>query len=77
MFDELTTWTRLLAATTSSLLHTTRTTARRRYSSGDRPVDAGYTTEAVIVTALFAAGAIAVAAIIVAKIMARANSITL
>ena len=75
MFDELTTWTRLLAATTSSLVHTTRTTLRHRYSG--RPADAGYTTEAVIVTALLAAGAIAIVAIIVAKITARANSINL
>ena len=75
MFDELTTWTRLLAATTSSLVHTTRMTLRHRYRG--RPADAGYTTEAVIVTALLAAGAIAIVAIIIAKITARANSINL
>ena len=42
----------------------------------DEP-DAGYTTEQVIVTALLAAAAIAIVAIVVAKITARANSINL
>ena len=48
---------------------------RDRASRSDR--DAGYTTETVIVTALLAAAALAVVAAIVAKVTARANSITL
>ena len=38
--------------------------------------DAGYSTEAVIVTALLAALALAAVGIIVAKVIAKANSIT-
>ena len=39
--------------------------------------EGGYSTEAVIITALLVAGAITVAAIIVAKVTAKANSITM
>ena len=39
--------------------------------------EGGYSTEAVVVTALLAALAIAVIAIIVAKVIAKANEITL
>ncbi len=38
--------------------------------------DAGYSTEAVIVTALLAALALTAVGIIVAKVLAKANSIT-
>jgi hypothetical protein len=45
--------------------------ARLRHDEG------GYSTEAVVVTALLAALAIAVIAILVVKVMAKANEITL
>jgi hypothetical protein len=42
-----------------------------------RQHDEGYTTETVIVTALLVAGAILIIGIIVAKVVAKANSLTL
>jgi hypothetical protein len=42
----------------------------------ERP-DGGYTTETVIVTALMVAAAITIVGIIVAKVVARANAITM
>ncbi len=50
---------------------------RERYTAiGENP-DAGYSTETVIVTALLVAAAITVIGIITAKVIAKANSITL
>ena len=42
-----------------------------------RHQDGGYTTETVIVTALLVAAAITIIGIIVAKVLAKANSITM
>lgn len=42
-----------------------------------RNPDAGYSTETVLVTALLAVAALAVVAVIVAKVTAKANGITL
>ena len=42
-----------------------------------RRLDDGYTTETVIVTALLVAAAITIIGIIVAKVLAKANSITI
>jgi hypothetical protein len=50
---------------------------RERVDRLRRAPDAGYGTEATVVTALLAAGAILVVGIIVAKIRERANSINL
>ena len=47
-----------------------------RYQALRAEPDAGYTTETVIVTALLAALALTAVGIIVAKVVAKANSIT-
>jgi hypothetical protein len=51
--------------------------ARARFDSSGGWDDAGTVVEKVILTAIFAALAIAVGAIIVAKVTAKANSINL
>jgi hypothetical protein len=50
---------------------------RRRLAAARRAGDAGYTTETVLVTSLLVALAIAVVAIIVAKVTAAADAINL
>jgi hypothetical protein len=50
---------------------------RDRVTRLGREPDAGYNTEATIVTALLAAAAIVIVGIIVAKVTARAQSINL
>ena len=50
---------------------------RARLAAARRTGDAGYTTETVVVTALLVALAIAVVAIIVAKVTGAANAIDL
>jgi hypothetical protein len=91
MFEELTDWIRhlttlttALTTLTTALATTTRTAVYRAWTrlahgpqTGPAASDAGYTTEAVVVTALLAAAAIAVVAIIVAKVLDLANSIKL
>lgn len=57
-------------------LHTLMVIARAR-AADSRRSEAGSTAEKVILTAVFAALAIAVGAIIVAKVTAKANSINL
>ena len=52
------------------------TTLAARWQALRAEPDAGYSTEAVIVTALLAALALAAVGIIVAKVIAKANSIT-
>ena len=52
------------------------TTFAARWQALRAEPDAGYSTEAVIVTALLAALALAAVGIIVAKVIAKANSIT-
>lgn len=53
------------------------TTVRARCELLRRDPDAGYSTETVVVTALLVVAAIAVIAIIVAKVTAKANDIQL
>jgi hypothetical protein len=53
------------------------TALRVRWEILRRHPDAGYTTETVLVTALLVVAAIAVIAIIVGKVIAKANGITL
>jgi hypothetical protein len=50
---------------------------RARLAAARRARDAGYTTEVVVVTALLVALAIAAIAIIVAKVIAKANGLNL
>jgi hypothetical protein len=50
---------------------------RARLAAAHRTRDAGYTTETVVVTALLVALAIAAIAIIVAKVIAKANGLNL
>ena len=50
---------------------------RARLTTAQRTRDAGYTTETVVVTALLVALAIAAVAIIVAKVLAKANGLNL
>jgi hypothetical protein len=50
---------------------------RTRLDELRRNPDAGYTTETVVVTALLIVAALAVVAIIVAKVTAKANGINL
>ncbi len=50
---------------------------RDRYTAIRENPDAGYSTETVIVTALLVTAAITVIGIITAKVIAKANSITL
>ena len=50
---------------------------RVRLATARRNRDAGYTTETVVVTALLVALAIAAIAIIVAKVIAKANGLNL
>ena len=50
---------------------------RARLAATRRTRDAGYTTETVVVTALLVALAIAAIAIIVAKVLAKANGLNL
>jgi len=50
---------------------------RARLAAARRARDAGYTTETVVVTALLVALAIAAIAIIVAKVLDKANSLDL
>jgi hypothetical protein len=50
---------------------------RARLAAARRTDDAGYTTETVVVTALLVALAIAAVAIIVAKVLAKANGLNL
>jgi hypothetical protein len=57
------------------LRHLFNTLAARWQALRAEP-DAGYSTEAVIVTALLAALALTAVGIIVAKVIAKANSIT-
>ena len=52
------------------------TTLAARWQALRAESDAGYSTEAVIVTALLVALALAAVGIIVAKVIAKANSIT-
>lgn len=49
----------------------------RRWAAVRRRPDAGYTTEAVVVTALLVVAALVVLAIIIAKVTEKANGITL
>jgi hypothetical protein len=49
---------------------------RERLAVSRTETDAGYSTEAVVVTALLVALAIAAVAIIAAKVLAKANSIS-
>ena len=62
------------------LLEMIRATAgmlRARLAAARRTRDAGYTTETVVVTALLVALAIAAIAIIVAKVLDKANGLNL
>jgi hypothetical protein len=54
-----------------------RIALRARFALLRRNPEAGYTTEAVLVTALLVVAAIAIVAIIVGKVMAKANGINL
>lgn len=49
----------------------------KRWKDVSRESDAGYSTEAVLVTALLVVAALAVIAILVAKVTEKANGITL
>jgi hypothetical protein len=64
---------------TDPLAHLARVLAelRRRHRTLRRSRDAGYSTEAVLVTALLAAAALIVLGIIATKVIAKANSIDL
>ena len=53
------------------------TVLRARVEELQRHPEAGYTTETVLVTALLVVAALAIIAIIVAKVIAKANSINL
>ena len=53
------------------------TTVKARWELLRREPEAGYSTEAVLVTALLVVAALAIIAIIVAKVTAKANGINL
>lgn len=53
------------------------TVMRARWQELRRLPDAGYSTEAVLVTALLVVAALAVIAIVVAKVTEKANGITM
>jgi len=59
------------------LLRAAACVLRARLAAARRVGDAGYTTETVVVTALLVALAIAAIAIIVAKVIAKANGLDL
>ena len=59
------------------LMRTAASVLRARLAAARRAGDAGYTTETVVVTALLVALAIAAIAIIVAKVIAKANGLNL
>ncbi|MBW4717369.1 hypothetical protein [Saccharothrix obliqua] len=58
-------------------IETLRTVARARWEQLRRQPDAGYSTETVLVTALLVVTALAVIAIVAAKITEKANGITM
>ena len=71
---------RMLTVTTLTSLTILGGIARERLAGARerrRHPDDGYTTETVIVTALLVAAAITIIGIIVAKVLAKANSITM
>jgi hypothetical protein len=53
------------------------TTLKARWEALRREPEAGYSTEAVLVTALLVVAALAVIAIIITKVTAKANGINL
>ncbi|MCC8245032.1 hypothetical protein [Saccharothrix luteola] len=53
------------------------TTLQARWETLRREPDAGYSTETVLVTALLVLAALAVVAIVVAKVTEKANGITM
>jgi small-conductance mechanosensitive channel len=59
------------------LLRATASVLRARLAAARRTRDAGYTTETVVVTALLVALAIAAIAIIVTKVLNKANGLNL
>jgi hypothetical protein len=59
------------------LIRAAASVLRARLAAARRVGDAGYTTETVVVTALLVALAIAAIAIIVAKVIAKANGLNL
>ena len=59
------------------LLQAVGSVLRARLAAAHRTRDAGYTTETVVVTALLVALASAAIAIIVAKVLAKANGLDL
>jgi Na+-driven multidrug efflux pump len=59
------------------LIRAAASVLRARLAAARRTGDAGYTTETVVVTALLVALAIAAIAIIVAKVIAKANGLNL
>ena len=59
------------------LLRAAADVLRSRLAAAHRTRDSGYTTETVVVTALLVALAIAAIAIIVAKVIAKANGLNL
>jgi Na+-driven multidrug efflux pump len=59
------------------LLRAAASVLRARLAAARRTRDAGYTTETVVVTALLVALAIAAVAIIVAKVLDKANGLNL
>jgi hypothetical protein len=69
------TLTTAFATTHQFVEHAHRT--RSNQPTEHRNDDAGYTTETVIITALLAGAAITIAGILIAKVIAKANSITL
>ena len=68
---------RHLVAAAAMLLHCPPERRSRVARRDHERHEGGYSTESVIITALLVAGAITVAAIIVAKVTAKANSITM
>jgi small-conductance mechanosensitive channel len=59
------------------LMRATASVLRARLAAARRTRDAGYTTETVVVTALLVALAIAAIAIIVTKVLNKANGLNL
>jgi hypothetical protein len=53
------------------------TTLKARWQQLRREPEAGYSTETVVVTALLVVGALAIIAVIIAKVTAKANGINL
>ena len=68
---------RRLAVAAVVLLHCPPARRGRGSRRDQEHPDGGYSTEAVIITALLVAGAITAATIIVAKVTAKANAITM